>query len=73
MYPQAILAGSDTTAAVLCNLFYLLISHPYTYKRLQAEVDHYYPAGESSLDLKHYADMKYLDAVMSVCRPGHML
>ena len=35
----AMIAGSDTTAGVMSNVFYFLISNPEAYKRLQAEVD----------------------------------
>ncbi len=60
----ALVAGSDTTAAVLSNTFWCLIRQPYAYKRLQAEVDQYYPRGEDSLDPKHHVKMVYLDAVL---------
>ena len=59
-------AGSDTTSSVLSNAFYFLMSNPDTYTRLQEEVDKFYPAGEDSLDPKHYSEMSYLEAVMSV-------
>ena len=61
-----ILAGADTTSIVLSNAFYLLLDHPDVYKRLQEEVDRYYPAGENALDPVHYPKMSYLDAVMWV-------
>lgn len=60
----AVLAGSDTTASILTSMFWCLLSHPAAYKRLQAEVDAYYPPGENALDTKHHADMPYLNAVM---------
>ncbi|THG95018.1 hypothetical protein EW026_g6557 [Hermanssonia centrifuga] len=60
----ALVAGSDTTAAVLSNTFWCLIRQPDAYKRLQAEVDQYYPRGEDSLDPKHHVKMVYLDAVL---------
>ena len=60
----AIVAGADTTATTLNNVFFHLISSPGVYSRLQKEVDKYYPPGENALDLKHYAHMVYLDAVM---------
>ncbi|KAI0337448.1 cytochrome P450 [Trametopsis cervina] len=61
----AVIAGSDTTATALASIFYSLLSHPETYKKLQAEVDHYYPAGEDALDPEHYVQMTYLDAIIN--------
>ena len=49
---------------MLCNLFYSVIRYPEIYRRLQAEVDHFYPRGEDALDPKHHNDMSYLEAVM---------
>ena len=62
----AIVAGSDTTATTLSNIFFNLLNHPTAYKLLQEEIDSKYPPGEDALNPKHYADMPYLDAVMSV-------
>lgn len=62
----AIIAGADTTASTLSHVFFRLLSNPETYKRLQAEVDQYYPPGENALDPTHYVRMSYLDAVMQV-------
>ena len=58
--------GSETTATTLSNLFFLLMSHPRAYARLQAEVDKFYPADEDSLNIKYHGDMPYLNACMSV-------
>ena len=60
----AIVAGSDTTASVFINIVYCLLKHPDVYKRLQAEVDEFYPPEENSLDPKHHTKMPYLEAVM---------
>ncbi len=60
----ALIAGSDTTATTLSNVFYCLLTHPETYKRLQDEVDKYYPLGEDALNPEHHVHMTYLDAVM---------
>ena len=60
----AIGAGADTTASVLSNTFWLLLQNPQYYKRLQEEVDKYYPPGEDSLNPVHHTQMPYLDAVM---------
>ncbi|KAJ3518703.1 hypothetical protein NM688_g9401 [Phlebia brevispora] len=61
----AIVAGSDTTSGVLSNVFYYLLSNPEVYKRLQSEVDRYYPTSEDSLDPQYYPQMPYLDAVIN--------
>ncbi|KAM5535858.1 hypothetical protein V8D89_010476 [Ganoderma adspersum] len=61
----AIIAGSDTTSSVLSSIFYCLLTHPEAYVRLRAEVDSYYPPGETALNTKHHADMPYLNAVIN--------
>ncbi|KAI0344473.1 cytochrome P450 [Trametopsis cervina] len=61
----AVIAGSDTTSSALSNAFWSLLRHPECYKRLQAEVDHYYPPGEDALNPQHHAKMVYLDAVLN--------
>ena len=50
---MAIIAGADTTSSVLSNIFWCLLNHPDVYKRLQEEVDRFYPVSEDSLDGKH--------------------
>lgn len=60
----AVIAGSDTTSTALSNAFWCLLSHPDCYKRLQEEVDCYYPSGADALNPKHYPKMVYLDAVL---------
>lgn len=62
----AIVAGADTTYTVLSNVFWSLLSNPHCYKRLQAEIDKYYPQGEDSLNIVHHNKMVYLEAVMCV-------
>ncbi|EKM52044.1 uncharacterized protein PHACADRAFT_102490 [Phanerochaete carnosa HHB-10118-sp] len=61
----ATIAASDTTSSVLSNAFWNILRYPQYYKRLQAEVDQYYPAGENALDPKHYSKMVFLDAVLN--------
>ncbi|KAI0077212.1 cytochrome P450 [Panus rudis PR-1116 ss-1] len=61
----AIIAGSDTTSSVLCNIFYLLLSHSDVLEKLQNEIDHYYPPQTDSLDSTHYSQMLYLEAVIN--------
>jgi cytochrome P450 len=65
----AIVAGSDTTATVLSNLFCFLLANPSTYTCLQAEVD--ILSTEDLHDHVRLAQMPYLNAVMFV--PSHVL
>lgn len=60
----AIVAGSDTTATTLTCLFYSLMANKVAYRRLQAEVDKYYPPGEDPCATTYHASMKYLTAVI---------
>ncbi|KAH9922831.1 high nitrogen upregulated cytochrome P450 monooxygenase 2 [Epithele typhae] len=61
----AIVAGSDTTSCVMTNIFFLLLTHPDVYARLQAEVDAAFPRGEDAMDAAKHADMPYLNAVIN--------
>ncbi|KAI0357606.1 high nitrogen upregulated cytochrome P450 monooxygenase 2 [Trametes cingulata] len=61
----AIVAGADTTSSALTSLFFCLGTHPAAYKRLQEEIDKFYPAGEDACDAKHHRDMHYLTAVIN--------
>ncbi|KAI0761269.1 high nitrogen upregulated cytochrome P450 monooxygenase 2 [Trametes elegans] len=61
----AIVAGSDTTSSALTSLFFCLGTHPHVYRRLQAEVDQFYPAGEDACNSKHGRKMHYLNAVIN--------
>ena len=58
-----VLAGADTTFSAITNIIYFLISHPTTYKRLQAEVD---GLGDKLMDCSEQALLPYLNAVMYV-------
>ncbi|THH31228.1 hypothetical protein EUX98_g2944 [Antrodiella citrinella] len=60
-----ILAGSHTTSGVLSSVMYLLAKYPEVYKKLQQEVDKFYPPGEDALDNKYYVEMRYLEAVIN--------
>ena len=60
------MAGSDTTSSALTSLAFLLVAHPPVLKRLQEEIDQFYPPGEDPCNAKHYRDMHYLTAVMYV-------
>ncbi|EMD39450.1 hypothetical protein CERSUDRAFT_111756 [Gelatoporia subvermispora B] len=61
----AVIAGSDTTANVLTNLFFFLLSEPAEYKRLQAEVDSFFPPGENALDTRFHQEMPILNAAIN--------
>ncbi|KAI0355856.1 high nitrogen upregulated cytochrome P450 monooxygenase 2 [Trametes cingulata] len=61
----AIVAGADTTSSALTSLFFCLGTHPAAYKRLQAEIDRFYPPGEDPCDARHHRDMHYLTAVIN--------
>ena len=61
----AMVAGSDTTATVMSNILYYLISTPSVYKRLQEEIDRVFPRGEGdALDSTRLAECQLLNAVM---------
>ena len=60
----AIVAGSDTTAAVLSSIMYCLLSNPSAYERLLAEVDGFSLSGEDRVDAVHLPELHYLEAVM---------
>ena len=61
---MAIVAGSDTTAVALTNLFYCILTDPEVFSALRAEVDKFYPPGEDAFNSKYHRDMVYLQAVM---------
>ncbi|EMD34271.1 hypothetical protein CERSUDRAFT_97529 [Gelatoporia subvermispora B] len=61
----AVVAGSDTTASVLANLFFYLLRDTEAYTRLQAEVDQFYPPGENPLDTKYHQEMPILNAAIN--------
>jgi cytochrome P450 len=61
----AIVAGSDTTSTILSSIFWGLMSNPTAYRRLQAEIDHYYPPGEDASSTAHHHQMNYLNAVIN--------
>ncbi|KAJ7653210.1 cytochrome P450 [Mycena polygramma] len=60
----AIIAGSDTTATVLSNAFFFLLSHPESYMRLQGEVDKAFPSGKEATDPALLSRLPYLNAVI---------
>ncbi|KAL0568859.1 hypothetical protein V5O48_013112 [Marasmius crinis-equi] len=61
----AIIAGSDTTSTAMAALFWCLMAHPDSYKRLREEVDREYPPGtDPLLDTSRHGNMKYLTACL---------
>ncbi|KAJ6543634.1 cytochrome P450 [Mycena vulgaris] len=61
----AIIAGSDTSATVLSNTLFFLLSHPESYKRLQLEIDEAFPVGtKEPTDAATLSSLPYLNAVI---------
>lgn len=63
---DAFISGSDTTSSVMSNIFYLLLTHPLVFARLQEEVDANFSSGEQVADQTKLAGMPYLNACMLV-------
>ncbi|KAH7915812.1 cytochrome P450 [Hygrophoropsis aurantiaca] len=62
----AIIAGSDTTASVLSNILYYLLSNPAEYIRLRDEVDTAFPPSDmTSLSAEMFLEMPFLNAVIN--------
>ncbi|GJE94426.1 cytochrome P450 [Phanerochaete sordida] len=61
----ATIAASDTTSTTISNAFWNILRYPHYYKRLQAEVDKYYPQGENAFDTTHHPKMTFLEAVLN--------
>ncbi|KAF4611795.1 hypothetical protein D9613_003715 [Agrocybe pediades] len=63
----AIVAGSDTTAAVLSNIFYYLIRDPRYFKCLQEEIDSFFPKHDAieMIDVNALTDLPFLNAVIN--------
>ena len=49
---------------MLAHTIYGILSNPDVYKRLQAEIDAYFPPGENAMDTSKHPDMPWLNAVM---------
>ena len=60
----AIVAGSDTPATALSNLWYFLLRHPECAEQLRKEIDAAFPPGEDVMDFSRHAEMPYLNACM---------
>ncbi|KAI0785593.1 cytochrome P450 [Abortiporus biennis] len=61
----AIVGGSDSTSMVLVNAFYYLFQTPSMYKRLQQEIEDYFPNGKDAMDTTKLAEMPYLNACIN--------
>lgn len=59
----AIVAGADTTASVLSNVFYYLMRYPKYYNQLQSEVDEAF-SGSESVEADQLTNLGFLNAVM---------
>ena len=62
----AVVAGSDTVSSALTSIFFCLTAHPEAYKRLQDEIDRFYPPAQDPCDTQYHREMYYLSAVMYV-------
>lgn len=61
----AIIAGSDTTASVMSNIFYYLMRYPRYFRRLQEEIDQKFSHPETA-EGDQLARLSFLNAVMWV-------
>ncbi|KAK7056387.1 hypothetical protein VNI00_002941 [Paramarasmius palmivorus] len=64
----AIIAGSDSTASVLSNIIYYLLSNPSDLRRLREEIDQAFPSlgdDPTSLDVAKLANLQWLNAVIN--------
>ncbi|KAL1948749.1 hypothetical protein VTO73DRAFT_10555 [Trametes versicolor] len=61
----AIVAGSDTVSITLTSIFFCLATHPEAYKRLEEEIDRFYPPGQDPYNTEHHREMHYLTAVIN--------
>ncbi|KAH7931072.1 cytochrome P450 [Leucogyrophana mollusca] len=61
----AITAASDTTASVLSNIMYYLMSNPEAYAKLREEVDDAFPLSDASpINTERFAKMPFLSGVV---------
>ncbi|KAI0746189.1 cytochrome P450 [Earliella scabrosa] len=62
---QTVYRSDTVSGAKLASLFSCLMAHPETYKKLQAEIDKFYPSTEDIVNTAHHRDMHYLTAVIN--------
>lgn len=61
---MAIVAGADTTSVALTSFFWMILTHPEHYKRVQQEVDSVYGEGADATDLARHSQLKYTSACL---------
>ncbi|KAI0331729.1 high nitrogen upregulated cytochrome P450 monooxygenase 2 [Cubamyces sp. BRFM 1775] len=61
----AVVAGSDTVSSALTSIFFCVTANPQVYKRLQDEIDRFYPPAQDSCDTQYHREMHYLTAVIN--------
>ncbi|KAJ7614590.1 high nitrogen upregulated cytochrome P450 monooxygenase 2 [Mycena polygramma] len=64
----AVVAGSDTTATVLCSIFFYILSDLALFNRLRNEIDHVFPRNESQTVADYtskLAQMPLLNAIIN--------
>ncbi|KAI0641322.1 high nitrogen upregulated cytochrome P450 monooxygenase 2 [Trametes meyenii] len=61
----AIVAGADTTSSALTSIFFSLVTHSDAYRRLEEEIDRFYPPGHDPCDTRYHREMHYLTAVIN--------
>ncbi|KAH9888070.1 cytochrome P450 [Cubamyces lactineus] len=61
----AVVAGSDTVSSTLTSIFFCLTAHPQVYRRLQDEIDRFYPPAQDPCDTQYHREMHYLSAVIN--------
>jgi len=61
----ALIAGSDTTAVALSNIFYYLLSYPPVLTRLREELESKLPPGDEYPDMTLLGQLPFLNAVIN--------
>jgi cytochrome P450 len=61
----ALVAGSDTTAVALSNVFYYLLVHSQVLTRLRDELESHLPPGDENLDMTLLGQLPFLNAVIN--------
>ncbi|KAJ3551693.1 hypothetical protein NM688_g4557 [Phlebia brevispora] len=61
----AVIAGSDTTATAMSNVWFFMLKHPECLAKLRKEIDATFPDGEETSDFSRHANMPYLNACIN--------